>query len=296
MDSLRYWITEMHVDGYRFDLAPTLARQEGEFGTRSAFFDLVAQDPVVPRAKLIAEPWDVGQADSYDLGRFPSAWREWNGRYRHTMRDFWRSHPVGIGEFATRFCGRADMYAGCGAARPPRSTWSPSTTASRGATWSLTTTSTTRPTGKPTRTAPPSCPPCAASCARTETGLSAPAGRREREWGRSRRSVVSRHRPAIDPGLHPARRSRRWDRGSHDQPAYRRKWCPPAGSASSPTCAIPTSWPEACSLAPGRRQPVDQAGHGLPCARADQRSDHDVARVMHAGVHPGVRHGRRQEP
>ncbi len=110
MDSLRYWLTEMHVDGFRFDLAPTLARQEGEFGTRSAFFDLVAQDPVVSRAKLIAEPWDVGQIDSYDLGRFPPAWREWNGRYRDTMRDFWRSHPVGLGEFATRFCGSSDMY------------------------------------------------------------------------------------------------------------------------------------------------------------------------------------------
>jgi len=100
----------MHVDGYRFDLAPTLARQEGEFGTRSAFFDLVSQDPVVSRAKLIAEPWDVGQADSYDLGRFPPGWREWNGKYRDTMRDFWRSHPVGLREFATRFCGSADMY------------------------------------------------------------------------------------------------------------------------------------------------------------------------------------------
>jgi glycogen operon protein len=110
MDSLRYWITEMHVDGYRFDLAPTLARQEGEFGTRSAFFDLISQDPVVSRAKLIAEPWDVGQADSYDLGRFPPGWREWNGKYRDTMRDFWRSHPVGLREFATRFCGSVDMY------------------------------------------------------------------------------------------------------------------------------------------------------------------------------------------
>jgi isoamylase len=110
MDSLRYWLTEMHVDGFRFDLAPTLARQEGAFGTRSAFFDLVAQDPVVSRAKLIAEPWDVGQIDSYDLGRFPPGWREWNGRYRDTIRDFWRSHPVGLGEFATRFCGSSDMY------------------------------------------------------------------------------------------------------------------------------------------------------------------------------------------
>ena len=110
MDSLRYWITEMHVDGYRFDLAPTLARQDGEFSARSAFFDLVAQDPVVSRSKLIAEPWDVGQADSYDVGRFPPGWREWNGRYRDTMRDFWRSHPVGLREFATRFCGSSDMY------------------------------------------------------------------------------------------------------------------------------------------------------------------------------------------
>jgi isoamylase len=112
MDSLRYWLTEMHVDGFRFDLAPTLARQEGEFGKKSAFFDLVAQDPVVSRAKLIAEPWDVGQADSYDLGRFPPLWREWNGKYRDTMRDFWRSHPVGLGEFADRFAGSADLYAG----------------------------------------------------------------------------------------------------------------------------------------------------------------------------------------
>jgi isoamylase len=110
MDSLRYWLTEMQVDGFRFDLAPTLARQEGEFEKRSAFFDLVSQDPVVSRAKLIAEPWDVGQMDSYDLGGFPPAWREWNGKYRDTMRDFWRSHPVGIGEFASRFCGSADMY------------------------------------------------------------------------------------------------------------------------------------------------------------------------------------------
>ncbi len=110
MDSLRYWLTDMGVDGFRFDLAPALARQEGEFEARSAFFDLVSQDPVVSRAKLVAEPWDVGQMDSYDLGRFPPAWREWNGKYRDTMRDFWRSHPVGLGEFAARLCGSADMY------------------------------------------------------------------------------------------------------------------------------------------------------------------------------------------
>jgi isoamylase len=121
MDSLRYWLTEMHVDGYRFDLAPSLARQEGGFDQMSAFFDLVAQDPVVSQAKLIAEPWDVGQMDSYDVGRFPPLWREWNGKYRDAMRDFWRSHQIGIGEFATRFCGSADLYSGAERRRPTAS-------------------------------------------------------------------------------------------------------------------------------------------------------------------------------
>jgi isoamylase len=121
MDSLRYWITEMHVDGYRFDLAATLARQDGGFDDVSAFFDLVSQDPVVSRAKLIAEPWDVGQMDSYDLGRFPALWREWNGKYRDSMRDFWRSHPIGIGEFATRFAGSSDLYGGAGRRKPTAS-------------------------------------------------------------------------------------------------------------------------------------------------------------------------------
>jgi isoamylase len=114
MDSLRYWLTEMHVDGFRFDLAATLARQDGGFSSLSAFFDLVAQDPVVSQAKLIAEPWDVGQMDSYDLGRFPALWREWNGKYRDSMRDFWRSQKIGLGEFATRFAGSSDLYGGNG--------------------------------------------------------------------------------------------------------------------------------------------------------------------------------------
>jgi isoamylase len=121
MDSLRYWLTEMHVDGFRFDLAPTLGRQEGGFDQVSAFFDLVAQDPWVSRAKLVAEPWDVGQTDSYDLGRFPPLWREWNGKYRDAMRDFWRSHDIGIGEFATRFCGSSDLYSGTERRRPTAS-------------------------------------------------------------------------------------------------------------------------------------------------------------------------------
>jgi glycogen operon protein len=116
LDSLRYWLTEMHVDGFRFDLAATLARDErgGHFDRMSSFFELVAQDPVVSAAKLIAEPWDVGQADSYDLGGFPAQWREWNGRYRDSMRDFWRGRDVGVAEFATRFSGSSDLY---GAAR-----------------------------------------------------------------------------------------------------------------------------------------------------------------------------------
>jgi len=113
MDSLRYWLSEMHVDGFRFDLAATLGREEDNaFDRYSAFFDLVAQDPVVGQAKLIAEPWDVGQADSYDLGRFPAQWRELNGRYRDSMRDFWRSQNVGVAEFATRFSGSSDLYGG----------------------------------------------------------------------------------------------------------------------------------------------------------------------------------------
>src|SRR3954451_4716830 len=114
MDSLRYWLTEMRVDGFRFDLAPTLAREQGGFDRLSAFFDLVSQDPVVSPAKLIAEPWDVGQSDSYDIGRFPPLWREWNGRYRDTVRDFWRGREAMIGEFATRFAGSSDLYGGRG--------------------------------------------------------------------------------------------------------------------------------------------------------------------------------------
>src|SRR5262249_2241513 len=97
MDSLRYWVTEMHVDGFRFDLAPSLARQEGGFDQMSAFFDLVAQDPVVSPAKLVAEPWDVGQMDSYDVGRFPPLWREGGGKYRDALRALCGRHQIGIG-------------------------------------------------------------------------------------------------------------------------------------------------------------------------------------------------------
>jgi glycogen operon protein len=110
MDSLRYWITQMHVDGFRFDLAVALARRHGRFDRVSAFFDLVSQDPVVSKVKLIAEPWDVGQSDSYNLGRFPALWSEWNGRYRDTVRDFWRGHDRTLPDLATRLTGSADLY------------------------------------------------------------------------------------------------------------------------------------------------------------------------------------------
>ena len=118
-DSLRYWDTEMGVDGFRFDLAPTLGRQDGGFDPFSAFFDIVGQDPVISQVKLIAEPWDVGQFDSYDVGRFPAQWSEWNGRFRDTVRDWWRSHDGLLGDFASRLCGSADIYGGRGEGRRP---------------------------------------------------------------------------------------------------------------------------------------------------------------------------------
>src|ERR1035437_2804272 len=110
LDSLRYWVTEMHVDGFRFDLAVALAREHGGFDRVAAFFDLVSQDPVVSCVKLIAEPWDVGQADSYDVGLFPPLWSEWNGRYRDTTRDFWRGLAGTLPDLATRVTGSADIY------------------------------------------------------------------------------------------------------------------------------------------------------------------------------------------
>jgi isoamylase len=112
VDSLRYWVTEMHVDGFRFDLAATLGRESGGFASTSAFFELVDQDPVLSQVKLIAEPWDVGQSDSYDLGRFPAQWSEWNGRFRDTMRDFWRSVDGTLADAATRWSGSSDLYGG----------------------------------------------------------------------------------------------------------------------------------------------------------------------------------------
>ena len=109
MDSLRYWILEMHVDGFRFDLASALARELHDVDRLSTFFDLVQQDPVVSQVKLIAEPWDVGEG-GYQVGNFPPLWTEWNGKYRDTVRDFWRGQPATLPEFASRLTGSSDLY------------------------------------------------------------------------------------------------------------------------------------------------------------------------------------------
>src|SRR5690606_30597092 len=109
MDSLRYWVEEMHVDGFRFDLASTLARELHEVDRLSAFFDIIHQDPTLNRVKLIAEPWDLGEG-GYQVGRFPSLWSEWNGKYRDTVRDFWRGDHQTLGELGNRLTGSSDLY------------------------------------------------------------------------------------------------------------------------------------------------------------------------------------------
>lgn len=109
MDSLRYWVTHMHVDGFRFDLASALARELYEVDSLAAFFDIIHQDPTLAGVKLIAEPWDIGEG-GYQVGNFPVLWSEWNGKYRDTMRDYWRGEESGLGEFAYRFTGSPDLY------------------------------------------------------------------------------------------------------------------------------------------------------------------------------------------
>ena len=111
MDSLRYWVSEMHVDGFRFDLAATLARELHEVDRLSSFFDLIQQDPIVSQVKLIAEPWDIGEG-GYQVGNFPPLWSEWNGKYRDTVRDFWRGTDRTLAEFAYRLTGSSDLYQG----------------------------------------------------------------------------------------------------------------------------------------------------------------------------------------
>jgi isoamylase len=117
MDSLRYWITEMHVDGFRFDLASTLARELHAVDKLGAFFDIIHQDPIISQVKLIAEPWDLGEG-GYMVGNFPMQWSEWNGKYRDCVRSFWKGDGGVVAEFATRFCGSSDLYAWSG--RLPR--------------------------------------------------------------------------------------------------------------------------------------------------------------------------------
>ena len=119
MDSLRYWVQEMHVDGFRFDLASALAREFYEVDRLAAFFDLIHQDPVINRTKLIAEPWDVGPG-GYQVGNFPALWSEWNANFRDGMRDFWRGKSGGVADFAYRFTGSSDLY-DSGARRPSAS-------------------------------------------------------------------------------------------------------------------------------------------------------------------------------
>src|SRR5207244_6896313 len=109
MDSLRYWVLEMHVDGFRFDLASTLARSRSDVDRLSAFFDIIHQDPVLNRVKLVAEPWDIGEG-GYQVGNFPVLWCEWNGKYRDTVRDYWRGEERTLPEFATQLTGSSDLY------------------------------------------------------------------------------------------------------------------------------------------------------------------------------------------
>jgi len=110
MDSLRYWVTEMHVDGFRFDLASALARDLWEVDKLSSFFDIIQQDPVLSEVKLIAEPWDIGPS-GYQVGNFPVLWSEWNGKYRDCVRRFWKGHGGTVGELASRLSGSSDLYA-----------------------------------------------------------------------------------------------------------------------------------------------------------------------------------------
>ena len=109
VDSLRYWVLSMHVDGFRFDLASTLARELHEVNMLGGFFDIIHQDPVLSQVKLIAEPWDLGQG-GYLVGNFPALWSEWNGKYRDSIRKFWKGDGGMVSEFATRFTGSSDLY------------------------------------------------------------------------------------------------------------------------------------------------------------------------------------------
>ena len=152
MDSLRYWVMEMHVDGFRFDLASALARELHAVDKLGAFFDIIHQDPVLSQVKLIAEPWDIGEG-GYQVGNFPVGWTEWNGKYRDAMRRFWKGDGGVVSELATRLAGSSDLYSHSG--RRPYASINFVTAATTGLPsmiWSATTTNTTRPTWKTIRT------------------------------------------------------------------------------------------------------------------------------------------------
>ena len=134
MDSLRYWVTHMHVDGFRFDLAATLARELHDVSRLSSFFDTIHQDPTLAEVKLIAEPWDVGEG-GYQVGQFPVLWAEWNGKYRDTVRRFWKGDAGQLSDFAYRLTGSSDLYQFDGGSLTRASTSLPHTTASHFATW-----------------------------------------------------------------------------------------------------------------------------------------------------------------
>jgi glycogen operon protein len=152
MDSLRYWVLEMHIDGFRFDLASTLARELHAVNKLGAFFDIIHQDPVLSQVKLTAEPWDVGEG-GYQVGNFPVLWTEWNGKYRDSVRRFWRGTAAPPASSPPAWPAAATCTSTTAASPTPRSTSSPATTASPSRTWSATTRSTTRPTARATATA-----------------------------------------------------------------------------------------------------------------------------------------------
>jgi glycogen operon protein len=204
LDSLRHWVDEYHVDGFRFDLATVLGRGDHRYDARAAFFQAVAQDPLLAPVKLIAEPWDVG-AGGYQLGRFPSDWLEWNDKFRDAARDFWLTGRASAGEFAQRLSASSDLFRH--GRRVRRSTTSLRTTASRCATPSATSTDTTRPTASTTATATPTTG--AGTAASKATPTTPPCSRCARACSAhcSRRCCCRRARRCSPPATNSATRS-----------------------------------------------------------------------------------------
>ena len=273
MDSLRYWILDMHVDGFRFDLAAALARQLHDVDRLAAFFDLVQQDPVVSQVKLIAEPWDVGEG-GYQVGRFPPLWSEWNGKYRDCVRDLWRGEPDTLPEFARRLAGSSDLYETSGRRPVASVNYVTSHDGFTLATWSATTASTTRPTARTTQTAPMTTGPgTAARKARPMIRRSASCapGRSATSWSRcsARRASrccwpVTRWGAPSGAATTPTARTRRCRGWTGRTPPNTRTWltsparCPRcagrtrcSGGAGSSAGAPPRPTPAACGTSSG---------------------------------------------